>query len=146
MLVGLAYVTVSFAACLGATYLGAQATPYISFFGIGLTMVLKDNLQIKHGWRIAAFFVVISSLFPVVLPATRSVAIASVSANLVSGIVDVIVLEFSGSLVLSDVVSSFLDSFIFLKLAFGGGPFLAQSIVKFLGTRAWRAFIKKASS
>ncbi len=134
-----AYALLCVAAAAAATYGGPTWTPYVAFFAIGGLMRLKDVIQRTWGWRWAVVAVVLGAGVGVLIPTTRAVAVAGGAAAVVAGLVDVVVVEASGSLLLSDVVSSLIDSWLFLTLAFGGGPWLAQWLAKVVGGAFWRS-------
>lgn len=114
---------------------------------IGLTFSLRDFVQQRFGkwrcwyWTMAA--AALSALF------SLDVAVASVTAFLLSEAVDWAVFTFAGGsfkrrVVLSNLFGTPLDSTIFVALMFGGfwPAIIGQTIVKFISSLAVVPFIK----
>ena len=106
---------------------------------VGLTFSIRDFVQQKYGkwgcWKWMFLATVITYFL------NQNIAIASVSAFVISELIDWVVFTFSGlsfrkRIMLSNLFSTPVDSFIFVSIAFGfAWPIIiGQTIVKFLSS------------
>jgi len=106
---------------------------------VGLTFSIRDYVQKKHGkwgcWKWMILATVITYFL------NKNIALASVSAFMLSELIDWAVFTFSGlsfrkRIVLSNLFSTPVDSFVFVSIAFGfAWPIIiGQTIVKFLSS------------
>jgi len=106
---------------------------------VGLTFSIRDYVQKKYGkwgcWKWMLLATVITYFL------NKNIALASVSAFIISELIDWVVFTFSvlsfrKRIMLSNLFSTPVDSFVFVSIAFGfAWPIIiGQTIVKFLSS------------
>lgn len=150
MLIAL-YLAAIVAANLTIAALGPSAVLWVGFLLIGLTLVVRDRLHDLWGQengfplRMGALILGGAAATAVLQPSAGLIALASVTAFVVSELLDALVFHAArrqpwlARSNASNVVSAFVDSALFIGIAFGGPLYLiaAQWGVKVLGGLVW---------
>lgn len=122
-----------------------------AFFLIGLSITTRDLLhEMWDGrglrWKMLLLISIGGLISYLTQPAVGRIALASVFAFSVTGLVDSIVYHRTRSINKSNAVSSAFDSVLFPVLAFGGFPIwiiLGQYIAKVAGGAIWAWILKR---
>lgn len=160
MFIVLIYIMAIVAANLSVAHFGPWVSPINAFLFIGLDLVLRDHLHDKWrgNWlwtRMLALIGAAGAVLYLLNPAAGIIAVASVVAFVVSGMVDALVYHLlrdrswwqrSNS---SNAVGAMSDSLIFPAIAFGGfmpAIVALQFGAKVLGGAIWVFVVEFACS
>lgn len=147
------YVSAICAANLSVAMFGPISTVINAFLFIGLDLVLRDGMHERVGLlRMSCLSLVAGAISYAINPATGIIAVASVSAFVVSALVDGIAYQWlikrpwlvrsNGS----NLLSAATDSMVFPVIAFGGFMpliVLGQFAAKVLGGLLWSLLLKR---
>jgi hypothetical protein len=155
----LIYIAAIVAANLSVAHFGPWVSPINAFLLIGLDLALRDHLHDK--WRgpqlwpkMLGLLVVAGGISYLLNPAAGKIAVASVVAFCVAGLIDAVVYHwlrdrpFMQRSNVSNGAGALADSLIFPTLAFGGFlPHIValQFAAKLVGGFVWSAVIYKTS-
>lgn len=137
-------------------WLGAAFAPLIAFLFIGANFFLRDALHETFGeknlmWKMLCLSVITGWVSFLINPSVYMIALASTVAFVSSTLSDTVVYQVLKNKAwlmkvnASNVVSSAIDTVVFMFIAFGGAPLyllLLQFCTKLLGGAAWSIILK----
>lgn len=150
-----AYLLAIICANLLTAWLGPWITPINALLFVAFDLTAKDKLQHKwgFGWKLIALILAGSVLSVLFCLSAWRIALASFVAFLISGLGDAWVFEhlrakgWLWQVNGSNAAGAFIDSFLFLAIAFGWPPIWGavalQALAKIFGGAIWSVIIKK---
>lgn len=137
-------------------WLGATFAPLVAFLFIGANFFLRDALHEEFGekhlmWKMLGLSLITGGISFLINPSVYMIALASTVAFVSSTLTDTVVYQalknktWFTKVNASNVVSSAVDTTVFMFVAFGGAPIillLLQFCTKLLGGAVWSIILK----